>query len=153
VFCFAFISDIPGYIYWRVYTFYMNELSNDHVASADLESNRAVGHSPDKSAKSKRHFLTYKEAREKGLWFKAKWLGWGWTPVCLEGWAVTILCVALLVREGGEFDFRMSLHVPGMTLIAVTNLLVGFVGITALFLIICYAKGEVPGWRWFGDER
>jgi hypothetical protein len=80
------------------------------------------------------------------VWFRAKTYGWGWTPSTWQGWAVTIVWSAALaawlfyrwpadgVSPGWHFDL---VTVAGSLLLA------------AVFLVVCWIKGEPPGsWRW-----
>ncbi len=79
------------------------------------------------------------------LWFKAKMYGWGWYPVSWQGWAVTLLYVTPIVQfamlsekyANSPSDFFASFALP-------------FIIDTIFLLIICYAKGERPHWRWGG---
>lgn len=76
-----------------------------------------------------------------GYWFPAKRYGWGWgLPVAWQGWTILVAFVALLIA--GVFEFLFADKVVAF--------LVYTVVITLVFLAICYAKGEPPGWRWGG---
>jgi hypothetical protein len=73
-------------------------------------------------------------------WFPAKRYGWGWgLPTKWQGWAILVGWVAMI----GAAGTRLMPHRPGLFL-AVTLLL------SLLLLLICFAKGEPPRWRW-GD--
>jgi len=78
--------------------------------------------------------------RENPYWFPAKRYGWGWgPPTRWQGWAVLIVWfVAIAVAAA----LLMPAH------------LVAFLGFNllmiVLLLLICYAKGEPPAWRWGG---
>lgn len=78
------------------------------------------------------------------LWFKNKTYGWGWTPATWEGWLVLAVFIGL---------FAWNVAVFGGWAIAPTNAEVAWylvrVGllVTAL-LLVCYKKGEKPGWHW-----
>ena len=77
------------------------------------------------------------------LWFRAKTFGLGWYPVSWQGWALTLLYVAVLltialnvdpqVHSGSDFLLKFGTW---------------FVIITVPFLAICWLKGEKPRWRW-----
>lgn len=77
------------------------------------------------------------------IWFRAKKIGWGWTPITWEGWIVTILYIIPIVQfsilanqeSHSSGDFVIDLSIP-------------FVINTIFLLIICYAHGEKPGWNW-----
>jgi len=79
----------------------------------------------------------------KKLWFKAKMYGWGWTPISWEGWVITILYVITIVQYGWSAD--KWAHSGSDTPL---NFAIPFVINTIFLLIICYAKGEKPEWRW-----
>ena len=80
--------------------------------------------------------------KDRRYWFPAKKYGWGWGfPITWEGWVVAAGFVASLVGlavvvSPGESPLRYLL----LVLVA-----------TAVFLAICWAKGEPPKWRWGGD--
>ena len=80
---------------------------------------------------------------EKKLWFKAKRFGWGWTPCTWQGWGILALLVVGLINEGVTFGALVDAGViqPFAFLLRIAILV-------ALFIVICYAKGEKPGWRW-----
>jgi len=81
-------------------------------------------------------------ANDTRYWFPAKKFGWGWgPPTAWQGWVV--LLASMLVMIGA------AIHL-------LPNRPVGFVLVTLLtvvvLVIICYLKGEAPGWRW-GNDR
>ena len=71
-------------------------------------------------------------------WFPAKRYGWGWgLPGTWQGWVVmaiwlgaVLYAVALLKRQ----------HPFGFVAVLAAS--------TALFVWVCYVKGEPPKWRW-----
>lgn len=74
------------------------------------------------------------------LWFKAKRIGWGWTPVTWEGWtvlAVYLLYMGYLVVKNdinskyGYIPFFFEMIPP-----------------TSILMIVCALTGEKPRWRW-----
>ncbi len=77
------------------------------------------------------------------LWFKAKMYGWGWQPVSWEGWVILLLYVIATVLHFINVD--KYAHSASDTLI---NFAIPFIINTSFLLIICYAKGERPRWRW-----
>jgi hypothetical protein len=71
-------------------------------------------------------------------WFPAKRYGWGWgPPTKWQGWAVLL---GSLVAMGFAAWVLMPIHL--VAFLSVVML------ITVLLLLICYAKGEPPAWRW-----
>lgn len=81
------------------------------------------------------------------LWFKAKRYGWGWTPSSWEGWAVIVLYVVDVFLVTVLIDQYVSESIsPWIALF-------GIVPSTAFLIIICYIKGEKPGWRWGKDTE
>jgi len=83
----------------------------------------------------------------KKLWFKAKMYGWGWTPISWEGWIITILYLIAIIQFGLEAD-RWA-HSGSDALISFA---IPFIVTTIFLLVICYARGERPGWRWSGKN-
>jgi hypothetical protein len=69
----------------------------------------------------------------KDPWFGPRRLGWGWTPITWQGWAVSAGFLAAVIL-GGEF-----LH--GITKLAV------LVPLVVVFLAVCALTGTKPGWR------
>jgi hypothetical protein len=73
-----------------------------------------------------------------GLWFRRKTYGWGWQPANAQGWVATILYVASvfaypwLTRDGG-FSRGVFLGVSAV--------------LTAIYLLLCFKKGEKPRWQ------
>jgi hypothetical protein len=72
-------------------------------------------------------------------WFPAKRYGWGWgPPTTWQGWAViggyiaTISVLPLVVPPD-----RQPVAFGGVLL-----------ALTAALILVCYAKGEPPRWRW-----
>jgi hypothetical protein len=79
----------------------------------------------------------------KKVWFKAKEYGWGWYPSSWQGWAVI-----------GLYTVLVTFHVLGVSKFAKSGTDVVFyftiplIVNTIFLIIVCYAKGEKPGWRW-----
>jgi hypothetical protein len=78
--------------------------------------------------------------KEDQYWFPAKRYGWGWGPptrwlgwVVLRVWFVAIALAAALLMPAHLAAFL------GFNLVMIV-----------LLLLICYAKGEPPAWRWGG---
>ena len=72
-------------------------------------------------------------------WFPAKRYGWGWGPPrTWQGWGVLVMFVALVGL--GLFVFPPAEHYVDLLI---------YVGVVVgLLLIVCFAKGEPPRWRW-----
>jgi hypothetical protein len=75
------------------------------------------------------------------IWFPAKRYGWGWGPPnTWQGWAVIAvygLCMAVnAVHFLGRGD--------------TASFVIATVVLTAFLILICWAKGEKPEWRWGG---
>ncbi len=75
-------------------------------------------------------------------WFIAKTYGWGWVPVTWQGWAVTILYIALIVRSGRQLEGATG---SGANILPFT---IQVLLATIVLLGICYLTGEKPRWRW-----
>jgi len=77
------------------------------------------------------------------LWFRAKRFGWGWYPCSWEGWAVILLYVIVITIHSINIE---KFATSGTDV--VINFSIPFIINTTFLLIICYAKGERPRWRW-----
>jgi hypothetical protein len=76
--------------------------------------------------------------RDNKYWFPAKRYGWGWgPPQQWQGWVVLLIWLAAIA--GAAYLF-MPGHVAAFLAFNLVMVL--------LLLVICYAKGEPPGWRW-----
>ena len=76
----------------------------------------------------------------KRPWFGPKQkLGWGWTPVSWEGWAATIVCIAVVVAA--QLYFGPSLE-AGLWAI----------GSVFALLVVCYLTGGKPGGPGFSSD-
>lgn len=81
--------------------------------------------------------------QRKRLWFKAKRYGWGWYPVTWQGFAVLVMYIFSLLAQSvfaenhthSGSDFLQQLF-PQIYIL------------TVFLIIICYATGETPRWRW-----
>jgi hypothetical protein len=81
------------------------------------------------------------------LWFRAKQYGWGWYPVTWQGWSVLVLYIVALFAATYCIDAGV-VSTPRSVLsfgIIITVL-------TVFLIIICYATGETPKWRWGNTE-
>lgn len=80
--------------------------------------------------------------RERDYWFPAKRYGWGWgPPVTWQGWSV--LAVYLGTILAGVLIFPPHISPVHFALVVLVP--------TVVFVSVCYATGEPPGWRW-GDK-
>jgi hypothetical protein len=79
---------------------------------------------------------------DRRYWFPAKRYGWGWGfPSSWEGWLALAAFFALLAA--GFFLFP-----PGDEMI---SFIAFVIVIAALFVAVCWLKGEPPRWRWGKD--
>lgn len=79
---------------------------------------------------------------DQKYWFPAKRYGWGWGfPSSWEGWLALAVFFALLAA--GVFLFP-----PADQMI---SFIVFVIVIAALFVAVCWLKGEPPRWRWGKD--
>ena len=77
----------------------------------------------------------------KHPWFGPKQrLGWGWTPVSWEGWAVTLFFIAVIV--GVQLYFGPSLMAGCCT-----------IGAIVLLLVVCFLTGTKPGGPGFNRDN
>jgi hypothetical protein len=74
-------------------------------------------------------------------WFPAKTYGWGWgLPTAWQGWLVML--AAALGQLGVALRFP-----PTVAPVAFT---IGTVAVVVSLILVCFAKGEPPGWCWGG---
>jgi hypothetical protein len=82
------------------------------------------------------------------LWFKTRAFGWGWTPVSVEGWVVTIAFLLLVFAGTGVFIYELR---AGADVRTANLLLLAWIGfLVVLLIVICWLTGERPRWRWGG---
>lgn len=100
---------------------------------------------------SSKEYIEYLKDNPQGLWFKARWYGWGWVPVRWQGWVSVLAFVLILLANGFYFESKVavSLYPTDFDLFLFFGII--FVSIIALFFV-CYKKGEWPHWNW-GDPR
>ena len=80
------------------------------------------------------------DERENRYWFPAKRYGWGWGPPrTWQGWVVLTIWLSAIAAAA-------KLLMPGHLLAFLSFNLI----MVVLLLLICYAKGEPPIWRWGG---
>ena len=76
---------------------------------------------------------------ETKFWFPAKRYGWGWgLPNCWQGWMVLIAYVLLLTAGSPLLAVNAGLYIAHVIILSI------------VLIIVCYLKGEKPGWRWGG---
>lgn len=92
------------------------------------------------SFKSK--YIEYVKDNPKGLWFKRKLWGWGFTPVKWQGWVVVGLYIVALLF------FALTIDEASSDREVVFTFLLPFVFLTTVLIRICYKKGEKPRWQW-----
>jgi hypothetical protein len=74
-------------------------------------------------------------------WFRAKRYGWGWgLPSSWQGWVFMLAWIAALLASTPVLRSRP------LWLYALFG-----IGMVAILLAVCLAKGEPPAWRW-GDR-
>ncbi len=90
--------------------------------------------------------------KTKQYWFKRRRYGWGWVPVSWQGWLSLGLFILVVLTA--------ALRLPAKPAQPTTRQLIEFIGtfIVAVIalVVIGYAKGPVPRWRWGikpGDNR
>jgi len=87
--------------------------------------------------------MAYVKDNPEGYWFKNKVYGWGWTPVTWQGWAVTLVAIALIIANAirlGKYNVpesEFAIYIVSHTAI-----------IIIILIAICYVKGEKPKWQW-----
>lgn len=75
----------------------------------------------------------------KKYWFPAKRYGWGWgLPSTWQGWFVLLIFSAF--AAAGVFLFPPAVETIKFSLY--------LLGISAVLIGVCYAKGEPPSWHW-----
>ncbi len=89
-----------------------------------------------------KQYIDYIKDNPKGYWFKAKWFGWGWTPVTWQGWLIIIFYVILFLYFTKNMDNR-STDEEVLVSFALPILLS-----TLGLVFIAFKKGEKPKWHW-----
>lgn len=87
----------------------------------------------------------------KRLWFRAKRYGWGWYPVSLEGWFITLLFMAAIAASAAAFNvyIRSIADNPHwLGFVAILGFMLWFVLLVKGMLIICAKTGERQPSAW-----
>jgi hypothetical protein len=87
-------------------------------------------------------YIPYAKDNPEHLWFKRKLFGWGWTPVTWQGWIATLIYMAVVIASVLTIEVDSSAREKAFTFI------LPVVIATAVFIRICYKKGEKPKWQW-----
>jgi len=83
--------------------------------------------------------------RPKGIWFPAKYIGWGWgMPCAWQGWVVMGLWMAG-VLAGTLLILLLAQSALGCLLF--------LVAMVAALVAVCYWKGEKPRWRYGAQDK
>ena len=88
-------------------------------------------------------YLREMSSKPNQLWFRAKRYGWGWFPCAWQGWAILAMYVFAVV-DGAVWLKRHVTSESDLLLRFLPELYI----LTVFFIIICYATGEKPLWRW-----
>ena len=88
-------------------------------------------------------YIAYIKDNPQGYWFKRKLYGWGWTPATWQGWLITLVFIGVVVYDTVSFD---SLINPTNNVI--NSFLLEIAALIAVFIAICWKKGEEPRWQW-----
>lgn len=78
-------------------------------------------------------------------WFKRRRFGFGWIPVTPEGWLTIAIYIAIVIGASKLLPLPRAEGDPESQAMAYTAV---FMAATVLLLIISYAKGPKPRWRW-----
>lgn len=76
-------------------------------------------------------------------WFRAKHFGWGWYPVCWQGWVVIVLYLADVATL-----FYLIDHFSHSVSDTLTLFFPYFLLLTAILIMISFLNGEKPQFRW-----
>ncbi len=87
------------------------------------------------------------ENNQKDLWFRRKYYGWGWTPVKWQGWVLTLALVVFILWDGLCLKSFVGLD-GSLSGDVMFWYFVRLAVVVAVFLFICYKKGEKPKWQW-----
>ncbi|PIZ96405.1 MAG: hypothetical protein COX80_01450 [Candidatus Magasanikbacteria bacterium CG_4_10_14_0_2_um_filter_33_14] len=88
-----------------------------------------------------KEYKDYFKDNPKGLWFKRKLYGWGWTPVKWQGWLVTLAFIVFILWTASTLS-------PTPTLNELDWFFAKIAVAIFLLIFIAYKKGEKPRWQW-----
>jgi hypothetical protein len=94
-----------------------------------------------------RKYIEYLKDNPKGLWFKRRLYGWGWTPATWQGWLIVAVYIALVLAFASTVDDNSPLREVFFTFIFPVVLL------TVTLIRICYKKGEEPRFQWGNPKK
>ncbi len=80
-------------------------------------------------------------------WFRVKRYGFGWTPSTWQGWAVILLYVFIMI-----FGVNRIVTLADDSQLVGISISLFLIPLTAVLILICYIKGEKPGWHWGKDK-
>lgn len=81
---------------------------------------------------------------EKKYWFKRRLYGFGWTPVCWQGWATVVLFLIIIIGGSLILPDKPAMNSFYIEIIYFAMLVVSTICIVLVSLI----KGPKPKWRW-----
>ncbi len=82
---------------------------------------------------------------KKQLWFKNKYIGWGWTPVTWQGWLVVVAYLGIVTLAA-----LLMLDSPVPRAVDYVRFLGLTAALTVVMIAIAYRMGEKPVWMWMG---
>lgn len=91
------------------------------------------------------HLERWKWSTTKDFWFVRKLYGRWRTPSTRQWWLATLLYILVIVWL--VFVYGWTENQPPTDEMR-TQLVVGMVVATLLFIVLCYVKGESPTWQW-----
>lgn len=89
-------------------------------------------------------YFQYIKDNPKGYWFKARWYGWGWTPVRWQGWLVTLVYLIFVIWTA----FSLPDDEADITRAQLQSFWIKLILSTMILIFICYRTGEKPRWQW-----
>jgi hypothetical protein len=79
----------------------------------------------------------------RDIWFPAKEYGWGWgLPCAWQGWVAMFVYLGLVAASSIFFWPALNNKLY----------LVFVLGLSFLYGLVCWWKGEKPSWKW-GDKK
>jgi uncharacterized membrane protein len=90
-----------------------------------------------------KEYLEYAKDNPEKYWFKAKWYGWGWTPVTWQGWGIILVYLIAIILLGLRIE---KMAIPEEEVLQ--SFVLPVIAMTALLIAICFKTGEPPRWNW-----